>query len=92
MPITTLMVASNQMQRCGVAFLPCRRPRWVGTSSSRPIAYVTRAPVLMHERVVPIMARKTGIRGQVTGAREMYVAKPYLPSDICTAVRRMIEG
>ena len=32
------------------------------------------------------------LNGQATGAREMYVAKPYLPSDICTAVRRMIAG
>ena len=51
--------ASVQIARCGVRFLPCNMPKCEGTSSSRPMAYVTRAPVLMHDSVVPIRARNT---------------------------------
>ena len=42
--------------------------------------------------VIYMTGRPDSMTGQTTGAREMYVAKPYLPSDICAAVRRMIEG
>ena len=30
--------------------------------------------------------------GQVAGTRNRYLAKPYSPSDMCTAVRQMLEG
>ncbi len=42
--------------------------------------------------VIYMTGRPDSMTGQATGAREMYVAKPYLPSDICAAVRRMLEG
>ncbi len=42
--------------------------------------------------VIYMTGRPDSMTGQTTGAREMYVAKPYLPSDICAAVRRMIAG
>jgi CheY-like chemotaxis protein len=42
--------------------------------------------------VIYMTGRPDSMTGQTTGAREMYVAKPYLPSDICAAVRRMIAA
>ncbi len=30
--------------------------------------------------------------GQVAGTRNMYLAKPYSPSDMCAAVKRMLES
>ena len=30
--------------------------------------------------------------GQVAGTRNMYLAKPYSPSDMCAAVRQMLAG
>ena len=30
--------------------------------------------------------------GQVPGTRNMYLAKPYSPSDMCTAVKQMLTG
>ncbi len=42
--------------------------------------------------VIYMTGRPDSMTGQTTGAREMYVAKPYLPSDICAAIRRMLEA
>ncbi|MEJ1977589.1 MAG: response regulator [Acetobacteraceae bacterium] len=42
--------------------------------------------------VIYMTGRPDSMTGQATGAREMYVAKPYLPSDICAAIQRMLEG
>src|SRR5208283_1805589 len=58
-PITAEMVASVQMARCGVRFFEFNMPNFSGASSSLPMAYVTRAPVLMQESVVPIIAKNT---------------------------------
>ena len=58
-PITAEIAANVQMARCGVRFSECSMPKCSGTSSSLPIAYVTRAPVLMQDSVVPISARNT---------------------------------
>src|SRR5580700_4328422 len=58
-PITQEMIAKAQMARWGLRFLSCSMPKCSGTSWSLPIAYVTRAPVLMQESVVPIRARNT---------------------------------
>ncbi len=41
-----------------------------------PVIFMTGRPDVMGE--------------QAPSARELYVAKPYLPSEICTAVRRML--
>src|SRR5271170_5419638 len=59
MPMKIDRIDNTQIERYGESVLPCNRPKCDGTSSSRPIAYVTRAPVLMHESVVPISARNT---------------------------------
>jgi CheY-like chemotaxis protein len=40
--------------------------------------------------VIFMTGRPDAMLGQPTGQRDMYVAKPYLPSEICTAVRRML--
>src|SRR5579862_2956864 len=59
MPKTADNAASAQIARYGERVLPCNSPKCEGTSSSRPIAYVTRAPVLRQDNVVPINARNT---------------------------------
>src|ERR1035437_1455846 len=58
-PNTAELPAKVQMARCGERFLSCRSPKCSGTSSSLPMAYVTRAPVFMQESVVPTIARNT---------------------------------
>ena len=40
--------------------------------------------------VIYMTGRPDAMAGQAHNEREMFVAKPYLPSDICAAVRRMI--
>ncbi len=50
--------------------------RMRATNPNLPVIFMTGRPDVMGE--------------QPTGARELYVAKPYLPSEICTAVRRML--
>src|ERR1035437_49321 len=46
-PTTAEMAANVQMARCGVRFLECSMPKCSGASWSLPMAYVTRAPVLI---------------------------------------------
>src|SRR5260370_22907421 len=58
-PITMEMMASAQIARWGLRFFSWSMPNCSGTSWSLPIAYVTQAPVLMQESVVPIRARHT---------------------------------
>src|SRR5271167_2042550 len=60
-------MASVQIERCGVRFSPCNRPKCDGTSSSSPIAYVTRAPVLMQ-----LKARSRPGRGQGPAPGKVY--------------------
>ena len=40
--------------------------------------------------VIFMTGRPETMQGLSTGGREEYVAKPYLPSDICKAVKRML--
>ena len=40
--------------------------------------------------VIFMTGRPETMQGQPTGGREMFVAKPYLPSEICRAVKRML--
>ena len=42
--------------------------------------------------VIFMTGRPDTIAGQITHPHEMFVAKPYLPSEICRAVKRMLEG
>ncbi len=48
------------------------------TRPDLPVIFMTGRPEPMH--------------GQASGGREEYVAKPYLPSDICKAVARMLAA
>ncbi len=42
--------------------------------------------------VIFMTGRPDTIAGQLSHANEMFVAKPYLPSEICRAVKRMLGG
>ena len=42
--------------------------------------------------VIFMTGRPEAMGDQFTGAHEMYVAKPYLPSEICAAVRKMLAA
>ena len=42
--------------------------------------------------VIFMTGRPDAAAGRSTGAREMFVAKPYLPSEICAAVKLILGG
>ena len=42
--------------------------------------------------VIFMTGRPVALDANEAGGKEMYVAKPYLPSEICTAVRRMLAS
>ena len=42
--------------------------------------------------VIFMTGRPDAVVTQAGGAREMFVAKPYLPSEICAAVKRILAG
>ena len=42
--------------------------------------------------VIFMTGRPEAMGADGTGARDLYVAKPYLPSEICAAVKRMLAG
>src|SRR5208337_471436 len=72
-PITADAMVIAHTPAWGVACLGCRNPRKLGTSLSLDIAYVTRTPVFMQAKVVPITAMATEI------ATTIISAKPRLP-------------
>ena len=62
------------MPACGVANLPCSRPRMLGISLSRAIEYVMRTPALRLASVVPMSARST-VKAKSDGDRRAGAAE-----------------
>ena len=42
--------------------------------------------------VIFMTGRPEAMGDQATGTHDLYIAKPYLPSEICQAVRKMLAG
>lgn len=55
-------------------------------------ALVTHARLARPGLPVIFMTGRPDSRGAAPGPRDVYVAKPYLPSEICAAVRRLLAG